>query len=75
MASIVRCCRVEDSSTDLHQTPTDALAMVKDMSSLQHSDGSDDSRKWGNLSPFSEDHSVSCSSIQYTDVRVTLGST
>ncbi len=59
MASIVRCCRVEDSSTDLHQTPTDALAMVKDMSSLQHSDGSDDSRKWGNLSPFSEDHLIS----------------
>ena len=33
--------------------------MAKDMSSLQHSDGSDDSKKWGNLSPFSEDFLIS----------------
>jgi hypothetical protein len=68
MASIVRCCRVEDSSTDLHQTPTDALAVVKDKSSLQHSDGSDDSRKWGNLSPFSEDHLISLQPMTQTQI-------
>jgi len=56
--SIVCCCRVEDSSTDLHQTPTDTSAVVKDTSSLQHSDGSDDTRKWGNLSPFSKDRLI-----------------
>ena len=58
MASIVRCCRVEASNTDLQQTPTDALAEEKDKSSPQGSVGSDGSRKWGNLSTFSEDHLV-----------------
>ncbi|DBA73351.1 TPA: hypothetical protein ACH3X1_011397 [Trebouxia sp. C0004] len=66
MAPIVR--RVEDSSTDLHHTPTDALAAVKDMSSVQHSDGSDDSRKWGNLSPFSEDHLISLQPMTQTQI-------
>ncbi|KAL0041170.1 hypothetical protein WJX77_007503 [Trebouxia sp. C0004] len=59
---------VEDSSTDLHHTPTDALAAVKDMSSVQHSDGSDDSRKWGNLSPFSEDHLISLQPMTQTQI-------
>lgn len=33
--------------------------MAKDKSSVQHSDAGDDSRKWGKLSPFSEDYLVS----------------
>lgn len=49
------------------------------MPSLQHSNVSDDSRKWGNLSPFSEDHLVTLQPLteaqiaqllqQYTDHR------
>ncbi len=53
--SIVRCCRVENSTTDRHQTSTDASAVVKDTLFMQHSGGSDGSREWGNLSPCSKD--------------------
>ena len=46
--------------------------MPKDSSSLQHSDGSADSRKWGILSPFSEDYLSSLEPITQDQIAYLL---